>query len=163
MSKGGTVFITTLLPTVETQTLSVGSLQKGTLLTGAVITGTSNTSTEPDVSAFPPDPNANISNIQVIGNATCGQVSFKFKNINQNTSFNVRFPSDFVYQCLPVVITSAADSGSGQLVANGAFITSYQIPLVNTICMQITFPNPVVNTTLQTATFNYAVFGTTLP
>ena len=165
MSKGGTVFVTQLQPAISTETLSVGSLTSGTLMSGAIMTGNTQTATTLDVQALFPtrDPDSDITGITIVGNATCGTINFSYKHVNPNTSFNIGFPSDFVYPYLPVVVTSAGNGEASLLVrTGGAYINSYKVPITDLIHLQITIPNEVTSATRQIATFNYVVCGTLL-
>jgi hypothetical protein len=163
MSKGGTVFITDLQPLISTQTLSVGSLTTGTVMSGAIMTGNTQTATTTDFQVLFPvrDPDSDITGITIVGNATCGTINFSFKHVNPNTSFNIGFPSDFVYPYLPVVVTSAGNGAASVLVSTGgAYIISYKVPISDLIHLQINIPNEVTSATRQIATFNYVVCGT---
>jgi len=162
------VFATSIISPIADATVSVGGSSTGFAMEGAIITGVNSTVTLADVSAVSTSgslpPNTKLSNIAINGNATCGALSFNFTNVMAGTYFNIAFPSDFVYTCIPVIVTSASDAGSSELVSTGgAYFEPYIVTSSNTIQMQITIPNDVRSTSMKTAKFSYAVFGTTVP
>ena len=167
---GSTIFAQTILPnsapslTNLQPTVLIGNSTIGTSVNGAILTGPATTIQMPNITTFPFDPTKTISNIYLIGNATCGTLQFDFNFIRADQTISFNFPATYTYQSPPIVVTSPANAAGAKVVnQGGAFFASSIDTDNNNYYIVMNTTNEINNGgSFQTAIISYSVFATAL-